>query len=147
MLAPQQAGAADLAIVAVVADIPRSIGDDVRRCCLSLPEAFEHVGSNHLMFKIGRRTFVNLIAVEDGAGKMISVLTARVPESEQAALLAVGHPFFQPRSASAADWIGMILDDETDWTEVLEIATDSFCLAAPKRLVQQVMPEDADDMS
>ncbi len=128
--------------MANVADIPSRIGDEVRGCCLALPEAREHVGSNHVMFKIGRRTFVNLIAVPDGDGRTVSVLTARVPESEQVALLAVGHPFFQPRSPSAAEWIGMVLDPDTDWTEVLEVVTDSYCLVAPKRLVQQMMPDD-----
>jgi hypothetical protein len=32
----------------------------------------------------------------------------------------------------------MALDADTDWGEVTELVTESYCLLAPKRLVEQV---------
>ena len=32
----------------------------------------------------------------------------------------------------------MLLDEQTDWTEVAELLTDSYCLQAPARLADQV---------
>jgi hypothetical protein len=43
----------------------------------------------------------------------------------------------------------MVLDDATDWDEVAELVTESYCIMAPKKLVALVDrpsdPEDADD--
>jgi hypothetical protein len=36
------------------------------------------------------------------------------------------------------DAVGMVLDDDTDWDEVGELVTDSFCVMAPKKLVALV---------
>lgn len=119
-------------------DVPKATVRHMRRICTALPEVIEQGGSGRYVFKTGRRTFVNLIAVPDPAGGTVTVMSARVPASEQEALLAVGHPFFQPRSANAQDWIGMVIDDETDWGEVAEVVTDSFALVAAKRLVAQL---------
>jgi hypothetical protein len=34
--------------------------------------------------------------------------------------------------------IWMLLDDATDWSEVQELLTDSFCIMAPKKLAASV---------
>jgi hypothetical protein len=34
--------------------------------------------------------------------------------------------------------VGMVLDAHTDWTEVAELLTESFCIQAPKRLARLV---------
>ena len=42
--------------------------------------------------------------------------------------------------------MGMHLDDTTDWDEVAEVLTESFCLLAPKKLVARVdRPSDVSD--
>ena len=38
--------------------------------------------------------------------------------------------------------IGMLLDDGTDWTELAELLTYSYCLVAPKQLANQVARPD-----
>jgi hypothetical protein len=52
------------------------------------------------------------------------------------ALRRVGHPFF--RAGYGHNVIGMVLDDRTDWDEVAELMTESYCLMAPKKLVALV---------
>ena len=51
---------------------------------------------------------------------------------ERKALLAGGHPFFPSRAGR--DRIGVVLDDDTDWTEIRELVTDSYRILAPKKL-------------
>jgi hypothetical protein len=48
----------------------------------------------------------------------------------------LGGPFFK------ADWgsnvVGLVLDDDTDWDELAELLTDSYCIQAPAALAEQV---------
>ncbi|MFN7149893.1 MAG: hypothetical protein ACK4V6_10480, partial [Microthrixaceae bacterium] len=42
------------------------------------------------------------------------------------------------------DALGMVLDDGTDWDEVREVITESYCALAPKKLVARIdRPDDA----
>ena len=47
-------------------------------------------------------------------------------------LRRAGRPYFAP--PWRRDEIGLILDDDVDWTEVAELLVDSYCVLAPKRL-------------
>jgi hypothetical protein len=51
-------------------------------------------------------------------------------------LRSAGHPFFY--AGWGRDVVGMVLDDSTDWTEVAELLTESYCVLAPKKLVALV---------
>jgi glycerol kinase len=48
----------------------------------------------------------------------------------------LGGPYF--RSERGANVVGMLLDDDTDWEELAELLTDSYCLQAPHHLAEQV---------
>ena len=52
----------------------------------------------------------------------------------------LGPPYF--RAGWGANVIGMLLDDGTDWTELAELLTDSYCLVAPKQLASRVARPD-----
>jgi hypothetical protein len=51
-------------------------------------------------------------------------------------LMHAGHPFFY--AGWGRDAIGLVLDDGTDWDEVDELLTESYCVMAPKQLVARV---------
>ena len=53
-----------------------------------------------------------------------------------AEMAAAGHPFFY--AGWGRDVIGMVLDAATDWAEVDELLTESYCVLAPKKLVALV---------
>ena len=38
------------------------------------------------------------------------------------------------RAGWGSNVVGLLLDDDTDWDEVVELLTDSYCLQAPARL-------------
>ena len=68
-----------------------------------------------------------------------NVLTFRSTGLELEALGAIGHPYFRP--VWGTRWnpsvAGLVLDATTDWDEVAELVTDSYCLVAPGRLSQR----------
>ena len=113
---------------------------------LALPEAREEDAWVGTRWRIRTATFAHAVAIADGwppayaaaAGTdgPVTVLTFRADGEELAALSAVGAPFFKP--VWFRDIVGMVLDDGTDWREVEELVTESYCLLAPKRLVALV---------
>jgi hypothetical protein len=66
------------------------------------------------------------------------VLGSRLDEGtdEVAAFEHMGDPYF--RSGWGGNAIGMLLDDDTDWAELAELLTDSYCIQAPASLAEQV---------
>jgi hypothetical protein len=55
-------------------------------------------------------------------------------------LRGAGHPFFY--AGWGRDVVGMVLERSTDWTEVAELLTESYCVLAPRKLVAQVARPD-----
>ncbi len=122
-------------------DVPSDIEGRVRELCLGLPEAYEErawVGSRWLVRK---RTFAHVLGlVVDDAGPLV-VVTFRSQGEELEVLRRAGHPYVV--LGWGRDALGMVLDADTDWGEVREIVTDSFCVRAPKKLVALVdRPDD-----
>jgi hypothetical protein len=72
------------------------------------------------------------------------VLAFRSAGEELEALRRAGHPFFV--LGWGRDALGMVLDDGTEWDEVREVVTESYCALAPQKLVALVeRPTTADD--
>lgn len=67
----------------------------------------------------------------------MTVLTFRSSGPELEALGDAGHPFFRP--VWFPDLVGMVLDADVDWDEVAELVTESYCVLAPKKLVELVV--------
>lgn len=63
-------------------------------------------------------------------------ITFRGELDEVMAFEHLGAPYF--RAGWGANVIGMLLDDDTDWGELGELLTDSYCLVAPERLAAGV---------
>lgn len=118
----------------------------LRSICEPLPEAYEEAAWVGIRFRIRNRTFVHCCAIDGGRPVHMAkhagtngpalVLTFESEGEELAILRQAGHPFWTPPWRETV--IGMFLDDDTDWTEVAELVTDSYCVQAPKRLRGQV---------
>ena len=128
------------------ADVPAEVLARLRAVCLGLPESYEEPAWVGTRWRIRKRTFAHVLAIDsewpsayvramrpDGP---VTALTMRSPIPELDALTSAGHPFYRP------DWgpnvLGMIVDADTDWVEVAELVTESYCIQAPKRLAAQV---------
>ncbi len=116
--------------------VPEALLDRARSACLALPESTEVQTDVGTEFKIRRRTFAYVFAVEDPSGRVFTMLSCRAEPEEREVLLAIGHPFFAPRAG--IDRIGVVLDQDTDWSEFSELVTESYCLLAPKQLAALV---------
>lgn len=114
----------------------------VRAIALAFPTATEQVAHGRPTFRCpkmfgmygggeknpakgvpGRRFDQSLLVVADPA--------------EREALLA-DERFFLPAYMGAYGWVGLILDENSDWTEVGELLDASFRQVAPKRTVAEL---------
>ena len=124
-------------------------GDVVARIAstaLSLPEAHEEDAWTGVRWRIRARTFAHVLVAQagytsayrdlTGVSEPTTVLTFRSSGDELLALVHAGPPFYQPPWSPTV--VGMVLDEGTDWDEVAELVTDSYCLLAPKKLAAQV---------
>jgi len=114
-------------------DVDGAVLDRLRSRCLALPEAWEEQAWTGRRFMVRKRNFAHVFAMCEEGGRTSTVLAVRSPEEERDALVASGHPFFLLGWGRNA--VGMVLDDDTDWDEVGEIVTESYCVLAPKKLV------------
>ena len=83
-------------------------------------------------WRVGSATVAHIFGGEDQRVR----LTFRGELDEVHAFRHLGEPYFK------AEWggnvIGLIVDDATDWAEVAELVTDSYCLQAPESMVRKV---------
>lgn len=123
------------------AEVPDEIVDRLRAVCAALPEVVEERAWRGTRWRVGQRAFAHVLEVEEGRPPSYaeasgrpdgSVLTFRSEGPELEALSNAPLPFFKPRWA--ANVVGLVLDDDTDWDEVEELLVESYLAAAPKRL-------------
>jgi hypothetical protein len=134
------------------AEVPPEIVARLRPVCLALPEAYEEPAWVGTRWCVRKRTFAHVVAVADGwppayaravgsvsaegAEGPINVLTFRSSGIELDALGNVGYPFFRP--PWAPNVVGLVLDAGVGWDEVAELVTESYCVLAPRNLVELV---------
>ena len=106
----------------------------LRDICLGFPEALERETWGHPTFRVRNKIFVGAGPDEDGTVTM----SAKAAPGEQEVLLQAGPPFFLPKYVGSKGWIGVVLDADTDWTEIAELVEDSYRAIAPNSLVNQL---------
>ena len=116
--------------------VPHDVENQLRNLCLSLPDAHEVRAWVGTRWMVRKRTFAHVLGVEVDDTDPVVVLAFRAASDELEMLRHAGHPFFV--LGWGRDAMGMVLDDQTDWDEVHELVTDSFCVMAPKKLVALV---------
>ncbi|MCU1392426.1 MAG: hypothetical protein JWM34_854 [Ilumatobacteraceae bacterium] len=126
-------------------DVPLDIVAELRAICTSLPEAWEAPAWTGTRWGVRQRTFAHVMGLAKGGIRRrtqrvrtrdVVIVTFRSQGDEFDALCAAGHPYF--RGDWGRDVVGMVLDERTDWAEVRELLTDSYCALAPKKLVALV---------
>ncbi|HEY9557359.1 MAG TPA: MmcQ/YjbR family DNA-binding protein [Acidimicrobiales bacterium] len=135
-------------------DVAPEVVERLRPICLALPEAHEERSWTGVRWRIRQRTFAHVICVEPDAppalaraggrpDQAVTVVTFRSTGEELHALCNAGHPYFH--AGWGRDVVGIVLDAATDWGEVTELLTDSYCLLAPKKLAARVPRPATDD--
>jgi predicted DNA-binding protein (MmcQ/YjbR family) len=119
-------------------DVPEDVVARLRAVCLDLPDAYEEPAWAGTRWRVRTRTFAQVLTVSMDEDDGFVVLSFRSAGEELEALRHAGHPFFV--LGWGRDALGMVLDEHTDWDEVRELVTESFCVMAPKKLVALVHP-------
>jgi hypothetical protein len=97
-----------------------------------LPSTIEENAWVGTRWRIGQATIAHVFGGED----QLFRITFRAELDEVMAFQHLGAPYF--RAQWGPNVVGMLLDDDTDWDELAELLTDSYCIVAPQRLAEQV---------
>jgi hypothetical protein len=117
-------------------DVPEGIVRRVRLACAHLPEAYEEAAYAGVRWRIRGRTLVHVLTRTNDQAVPVTFMTFHASGEELDALPAMGDPFFPGWGAGL---VAMVLrEDGTDWDEVKELLTDSYCLLAPKKLIARL---------
>jgi predicted DNA-binding protein (MmcQ/YjbR family) len=117
-------------------DVDPDVLGRVAERCLALPDAWDEPAWTGHRFLVRRRNFAHVFAMCDEDGDVSTIMAFRSPDDEREVLLAAGHPYFP--LGWGRNVVGLVLDDDTDWDEVGELVTESYCVLAPKKLVALV---------
>jgi hypothetical protein len=129
-------------------EIPTPELERLRSICLSLREVVEEPAWTGVRWRVGRRTFAQVVLVDP---KWPPVY-ARVVRSDQRTVVVTfqsPHPdLFRDADPDSGRWyfgfgrdaVGVRLDATTDWTDIESWITDSYRLQAPRRLGDALGP-------
>lgn len=98
----------------------------------ALPECVQESAWVGQRWRVGQATVAHVFGGED----RLLRITLRAELDEVMAFDHLGPPYF--KASWGGNVVGLVLDDDTDWAELAELLTDSYCLMAPDRLVAQV---------
>jgi hypothetical protein len=126
--------------------VPDAVLARLRAACAHLPEIVEEPAWVGTRWRVRTKTFAHVLTIANGwppayaeaAGTdgPATVLTFRSAGEELGVLSRAPKPFFKP--VWFPDIVGLGLDEATDWDEVRELLTESYCVLAPQKLVAQV---------
>jgi predicted DNA-binding protein (MmcQ/YjbR family) len=108
--------------------------DRLREICLALPEAIERETWGEATFRVREKIFAMGGSRDDGPR-----MCCKARAGLQAALVdADPQRFFVPPYVGPKGWIGVYLNDQTDWDELADLVEESYRMTAPKRLAAQL---------
>ena len=121
--------------MATQVETPSGIVARVRAACAHLPEAYEEQPFGGFRWRIRGSTLAALTTREDENGLLTYVTFHAAEELDH--LVGSGHPFYPGWGGGL---VAMVLtdDDSTDWEDVRELLTESYCLLAPKKLIARL---------
>lgn len=111
----------------------------VREIALALPEADEKVSHGRPAF-FTQKVFCyfggSVRSDEDWIAHDAAIMVRPDPDDDPA--LRQDGRFWVPAYLGPSGWLGLDLDDDTDWREIAELIDASFRVTAPRRLVQEL---------
>ena len=128
-------------------DVPPEILDRLRPICRRLPDTYEEPAWIGVRWRVRARTVAHVYtpdvdrfpvyASHTAGGEAPTVMTFRVPVDDLLGLTSRA-PFF--RAPWGRNVAAVVLGEHTDWAEIAELITDSYCEMAPKFLAARVAP-------
>ncbi|KRA39401.1 MULTISPECIES: MmcQ/YjbR family DNA-binding protein [unclassified Nocardioides] len=115
-------------------DVPEAYLAPLRETFARLPECREEEAWTGVRWRVGGTT--STVAHVFGGEDQLFRIVFRAEPEEVMAFQHLGAPYF--KGEWGGNIVGLLLDDHTDWEELGELLTDSFCIQAPQRLVELV---------
>ena len=111
---------------------------------LALPEAYEEDAWTGVRWRVRAKTFAHVMVAQPGFESSFrdltgiadptTILTFRATGDELFALVHAGMPFYKPPWSTTI--VGMVIDEDTAWTEVADLVTESYRFCAPQKLAR-----------
>ena len=117
-------------------DVPEAFVRRIRAVLSSLPECQEQEAWVGTQWTVRGASVAHVFGGEDQLFRVV----LRAEPDEVMALEHLGDPYF--RAGWGRNVVGLLIDDDSDWDEIAELLTDSYCLQAPARLAAQVPRPD-----
>ncbi|WP_436519722.1 MmcQ/YjbR family DNA-binding protein [Actinoplanes sp. HUAS TT8] len=131
-------------------DVPPEILERLQRIFQNLPETYEEPAWIGVRWRIRARTVAHVYMPDVERFPVYAqfrdeptVMTFRVPVEDLLGLTAGGFPYF--RAPWGTNVAGVVLGEHTDWAEIAELVTDSYCEMAPKFLAARVTSAGPND--
>ncbi|NUR05764.1 MAG: MmcQ/YjbR family DNA-binding protein [Nocardioidaceae bacterium] len=113
-------------------DVPDWRVQRIATTLAALPECFPEAAWVGVRWRVRDATVAHVFGGEDQLFRVVF----RAEPDEVMALQHLGDPYF--RAGWGRNVVGLLLDDRTDWDELGELLTDSYCLQAPRQLAELV---------
>lgn len=114
-------------------DVPADWVERLGAILGALPQCHEERAWVGVRWRVGQATVAHVFGGED----QLFRITFRAEPDEVMAFEHQGPPYF--RTEWGSNVVGILLDERTDWVELAEMLTDSYCLQAPPRLAETVV--------
>lgn len=113
-------------------EVPDAIVDRIDGVLRDLPHVVCEAAWVGTRWQVQGATIAHVFGGED---QLFRVVLRGEPD-EVMAFQHLGPPYF--RAEWGANVIGLVLDGDTDWVELTELLTDSYCVVAPVGLAARV---------
>jgi hypothetical protein len=113
-------------------DVPLEWVERLRAMLAEFPECVEESAWTGVRWRVGQATVAHVFGGED----QLFRITFRAEATEVMAFQHLGAPYF--KASWGGNVVGLLLDESTDWPELAELLTDSYCIQAPARLADVV---------
>ena len=117
-------------------DVPRAFVHRIRRVLTALPECREEEAWVGTQWRVANGSNWATVAHVFGGEDQLFRVVFRAEPDEVMAMQHLGDPYF--RAGWGRNVVGMLLDEQTDWQELAELLTDSYCVQAPRELAELV---------
>lgn len=113
-------------------EVPASIVTRLQEILDAFPECRQESAWTGERWRVGTATVAHVFGGEDQRTRV----TFRAEIDEAMAFRHLGEPYFVVGWSNEV--VGMVIDEQTDFGELRELLTDSYCIMAPQRLSAQV---------
>jgi len=107
----------------------------LRRLCLALPESHEVEAWGEPTFRVKNKLFAMYAKADNHHGEGRNSIWCKASRVNQRLMIdAAPDRFFSPPYVGPSGWVGVYLDREVDWDELMDLLWDAWRMTAPKKL-------------